>query len=172
MGKAQGNQNFATSQEQNAVNANNAQSSYTSATQDIGEFKNELGKYASQNPYKQGGEFQTSQNQQLADTAAGGAQSTAQAIQGSQVRSGQNPAAGIAAAEQVSQANQRNMTSSENQATQQRIQGETGYNTNTLNASAKPEEMQAGLYGQAGEQATKDLGTGAEVAVGSKWHLM
>jgi hypothetical protein len=81
------------------------------------------------------------------------------------VRSGQNPAAGIAAAEQVSQANQRNMTSSENQATQQRLQGEAGYN-------AKPEEMQAGLYGQSGEQATKDLGTGAEVAVGSKWHLM
>ena len=168
MGKAQVGQNFATATNQNATNNANSQTSYNAAQNDVNSFSNELAYFKSQNPYVQGGQFQTSQNQQLADTAAAGAQSTAQAIQGAGVRSGQNPSAGIAAAEQVSQANQRDMTTDEAGANQDRMKGLTSYNADVLSATAKPEEMESNLFAKSGELAQDDLKIGAEDAAATK----
>ena len=72
MTKHQSNQAFNTAAGQQSQNAANAQSSYNAAQGDIGDFKSQLANYAAQNPYVQGGQFQTSQNQQMADTAAAG----------------------------------------------------------------------------------------------------
>jgi hypothetical protein len=145
MTKSQSNQAFNTASGQNATAAANANSTYTAAQGDVGDYTTALGQYAASNPYVQGGQFQTAQNQGLADTGAAGAQSTAQAIQSSQVRSGQNPAAGIAAAEQVSEANNRNQMSQVAQGTESRLSGLANYGSSVLNATAKPEEMEQGL---------------------------
>ena len=168
MGKAQVGQNFKSASDQNATSNAESQSSYNAAQQDVQNFGNELAAYKAKNPYVEGGQFQTSQNQQLADTAAAGAQSTAQAIQSAGVRSGQNPAAGIAAAEQISQANQRGLSADEAKATQERIGADTGYNSNVLNATAKPEEMESNLFAKTGELAQGDLKIGAEDAAATK----
>ncbi|HET9785135.1 MAG TPA: hypothetical protein VFP94_09300 [Terriglobales bacterium] len=147
MTKSQSNQAFSTASGQNAGYNANANSTYQAATGDIGDYKSELAKYAAENPYVQGGQYQTSQNQALADTAAAQAQSAGQALQAEQVRSGQNPAAAIAATEQMNQNNTRGMMQAQAQANQQRIGQEAGYNHGVLNATAEPEQMEERLLG-------------------------
>lgn len=145
MTKSQSGKAFNTAKNQQDQSSQNAQSSYSSATGDISNFKDSLADYAAKNPFVQGGEFQTSTDQQLADTAAAGAKSGEQAITGAMVRSGLNPAGAIAAGKQVAQENSRNQMDAEARATQARLEGLTKYNTTTLDASAKPEEMDAAL---------------------------
>lgn len=145
MTKSQSKQAFNSASKQQGTASDNAQSSYTSAVGDIGDYKASLADYAAKNPYVQGGQFQTATNQQLADTAAGGAKAGEQAITGAMVRSGLNPAGAIAAGKQVSQENSRNLMDAEAKANEARLQGLTGYNTTVLGASAKPEEMEADL---------------------------
>ena len=158
MTKSQSNTAFQNSNTQNTQENQNAQSSYTSAQNDVGNYEGQLANYSAQNPYVQGGQYQTSQNQGLADTAAAGSQAAAQAIESAGVRSGQNPSAGIAAAEQVSEANNRNQMADVDQATQQRLQGLSQYNSNVLNASAEPEKMEQGLTSGENSAANSTLG--------------
>ena len=155
MTKHQSNQAFNTAAGQQSQNAANAQSSYNAAQGDIGDFKSQLANYAAQNPYVQGGQFQTSQNQQMADTAAAGSTAAQQAITGSMVRSGLNPTAAVAAGEQVAESNARGEMGSEAAANEARLSGLANYNTGVLSASAKPEEMEQGLASteQQGENA-------------------
>lgn len=164
MTKSQNNQAFNTASGQNQEYNANAQSTYNAAQGDIGQFQDALSKYAAENPYVQGGQFQTSQNQALADTAAAQAQSAGQGLQAEQVRSGQNPAGAIAATEQMNQNNTRQMMQAQDAATQQRLAGLTQYDTNTLNASAKPEEMEAGLMNSQLAGANSSLGQETDAA--------
>jgi hypothetical protein len=160
MTKSQSNTAFQNSNTQNAQENTNAQSSYNAAQGDVGDYQSQLAQFSSQNPFVQGGQYQTSQNQGLADTAAAGSQATAQAIESAGVRSGQNPSAGIAAAEQVGEADNRNQAADVDQANQQRMQGLTSYNSNVLNASTEPEKMEAGL--SSGENSAADSSLGDE----------
>lgn len=123
----------------------NAQTTYNAAQQDIGDYEGQLGKFAAENPFVQGGQFETAQTQQQADVASSGANAARQAMQSAAVRSGMNPASAIAAGEQVAEANDRNMAARDATATQQRLGLMAGYNQNVLNAAAKPEEMEAQL---------------------------
>jgi hypothetical protein len=130
---------------QNTQFNQNAQSSYTQAQTDIGDYEGQLAKYAASNPYVAGGAYQTASTTQDADTAAAGAQSAGQAMQAAAVRSGENPGSAIAATEQVAENNNRNLTDTEAQQTQQRLGLMAGYNDNVLNATAAPVSMEAGL---------------------------
>jgi hypothetical protein len=142
----------------------NAQSSYNQAQTDIGDYEGQLAKYSAANPFVQGGQYQTAQTQQAADTAASGAQAAGQAMQAAAVRSGQNPASSIAATEQVSEANNRNLASDEAQQTQQRIGLNAGYNQNVLNATAVPEQMEAALNQTEAGAANSALGQEVDAA--------
>lgn len=142
----------------------NAQSSYTQAQSDIGDYEGQLAKYAGSNPYVAGGEYQTAQTQQAADTAAAGAQQANQAIQSAAVRSGENPTAAIAAGEQVAENNARTQTAEEAQQTQQRLGLMSGYNQNVLNATAVPEQMEATLAGQQAGAGNSALGQEVDAA--------
>ena len=164
MTKSQSGQAFNTASGQNAGYNANANSTYAAATGDIGDYKSALGKYAAENPFVQGGEFQTAQNQALADTAGAQAQSAGQALQAEQVRSGQNPSAAIAATEQMNQNNTRNQMQAQAQANQQRIGEEAGYNQNVLNATAVPESMEERLLSTETGAANSSLGQENEAA--------
>jgi hypothetical protein len=145
MTKSQNNQAFNTASKQQATTGANAQSSYNAAQGDITQFGDALSKYAAENPYGTGGAFQVAQNQQGADVANAGAGQLREALTSEAVRSGMNPNAGIAAGEQVAEANARNQMGINAGATEARLGAGAAYGGNVLNETAKPEEMEADL---------------------------
>jgi hypothetical protein len=117
---------------------------------DIGNFASQLGKFGAANPYVQGGEMATTQNQSLADTANAGANATAQALQSAAVHGGANPAQAIAASEEVAQQNQRTLGGQEAAANESRIGSEAGYNEKTLAGYQAIPGMQGQVTGSLG----------------------
>lgn len=158
MSRSQQAQTFNTATNQNATQFGNSQTSYNQAQQGVTNYQDALAKFSAANPYAQGGQFQTAQTQQAADTANAGAQRTAQAVQSAAVRTGANPAGAIAASEEVARQSQRDQAGQEAGATQQRIAADAGYNQTALNASAVPEQMEAALSQQQGNLAEGNLG--------------
>ena len=158
MSRGQENQAFNTASGQNSQFNQNAQQSYAKAQQGVGAYENQLAKFAADNPYVQGGEYQTAENQVLANTSDAAAQSAGQALQGAAVRTGGNPNAAIAATEAMQQANERNLSGQEAQAQQQRIGQEAQYNQSVLNASEVPAQLESGLSGQQANAGNAALG--------------
>lgn len=168
---------------QNSTYFNNAQNSYSNAQADVGDYEKQLGdyaasvnKFASSNPYTQGGEFQTATNQQLSNTADAGARSAGQTLQGEALRTGQNSAGAIAATEAMQNQNTRNLGADEAAATQNRIGSEAGYNAqavgqqgNLTSASAVPEQMEAGLASSQAGAGNQALSTAAGAAKTPSW---
>lgn len=149
---------------QNATYNANAQTSYNNAQTDEGNFESQLGEYAAANPYVEGGQYQTSTNKVLANTADAGAQSAGNAIQSAAVRTGQNPAGAIAATEAMQEQNERNLSSQEGEATADRIGKQAEYNTNVLNASEQPANFEAQLASQQASAAQGTLNTEEQAA--------
>lgn len=183
MSRGQENQTFDTASGQNQGYFNNAQNSYSNAQADIGDYQKQLSDYAGQvakfnssNPYVQGGEFQTAQNQQLANTADASARAAGEALQGQALRTGQNTAGAIAATENMQQTNERNLAGQEAAATQQRIGSEAGYNEqgvgneeNLTKATAVPAQMETTLAGQQGELGNAALSEEEKAAQTPSW---
>jgi hypothetical protein len=130
---------------------------------DVNNFQSQLGKFAAANPYVQGGEFQTAQNQQLADTAAGVSDATKQAVEGASVRTGANVGGAVAGAEEAAQQAQRTMGGQVAGANQERIGQEAGYNEKALGGYQVVPGMQGQVTGQQEQLANQqgDLAAGA-----------
>lgn len=169
MSRGQEGETFATAKGQNAGYYSNAQNSYTNAQADVGDFSDQLASYKASNPYVNGGAFQTATNQQLANTADASARSAGSRLQSQAERTGQNTAGSVAATEQMQQQNTRDLSSEEAAETQKRIGAGAGYNENVLNATAKPEEMEAGLAGQQLGAAGGALGTQQKAGETPSW---
>ena len=107
MSRGQENQVFDTSQQQNQQFNQNAQQSYNQAQGAVQNDEKQLAQYAGANPYKQGGEFQTSENRVLANTSDAAAQAAGQSMQSQAVRTGQDAGASIAGTEAAEEAKQR-----------------------------------------------------------------
>ena len=167
MSRGQINQTFDTASNENKDYTANAQSGFTAAQNDIGTYQSQLAKFAGSNPYVQGGEYSTSQNQVLANTANAGANANAQVLQDAAVHGGANPAQAIAASEQVAQQGQRNLGEAEATANQQRVGAEAGYNEKTLGGYQVVPGMQGNLANEQGELANQDLNTALGAA---SWH--
>lgn len=151
-------------QAQNLQQAGNAQDSYTAAQGDVGDYKTELAKFASDNPYTAGGEFQTSQNKVLANTSDAAAQAAAQQMQAAAVRGGQNAGSAIAATEAIQQSNTRNLSAEEANQTAARIGGEATYNKNVLGATGLPASLESGMTGTESKGAEGALGVQQDAA--------
>lgn len=134
-------------------NYNNlANTSFTNAQGDLGKQEAGIGDYGAAlagfkaaNPYVTGGEAQTAENQQLADTAAASAESGGEALQGLATRSGQNPNAAIAATEHMKQQAARDLMGQQAGATERRLAAGTGYGEAVLGGQATKEGMQGDL---------------------------
>jgi hypothetical protein len=148
MSRGQEGQTFNTASSQNQGYYNNAQTSYKDAQTDIGNYESQLGQFASENPYAPGGQFAKDQTQVLANTSDAGASSEKAALQDQALRTGQNMGSANATAEAISESNERSLSGQEAQADASRTADQAAYNDQVLNASAKPAELEAGLYGQ------------------------
>jgi hypothetical protein len=149
--------------EQTAANQNTtynreAQGNFADANNDINSYQNAVGAFKAANPYTQGGQAQTLVNQQLSDTAAGGAQALGQTVQGAAARTGQNAGGAIAAGENVAEQNQRTLAGEEAGATEKRLGLDTGYQEAGLEGTANVANMRDKLASQQGELAQGDLG--------------
>jgi hypothetical protein len=179
--RGQINQTFGTAAAENTAYNANAQDAFGKAQADLGteqnavnSYESQLSKFSAANPYVKGGEYATSQNQSLADTANAGANATAQALQTAAVHSGTNPAQAIAASEEVSQQNQRTLGNQEATDTTSRIGSEAGYNEKALSGYQTGEQMQSQITGQQGTLAEQQGGL-AQGALGTElgaaeWH--
>lgn len=159
MSRGQSSQTFGTATSQNATNFGNSQADQSDAQSDIGDYKNQLAKFVSSNPYTAGGEYDQTINKGLANVSDAGSASLKGALQSQAQRTGQNSAADAATAASGAQANTRQLSSDLASAQQQRISGEAGYNTTALGASAQPASMESGLASTAGGQGNQELST-------------
>jgi hypothetical protein len=164
MSRSQQGQVYNTTQANAATDTTNSAASQAQAQADIGANQAALSKFQSSNPYQAGGEFQTTQNQQLADTAAGVADSTKQAVEGASVRTGANVGGAVAGAEEAAQQAQRTLGGQEANANQTRIGDEAGYNETALSAGNTIEGQQDTLAQQQAQQAQGETGTEEQAA--------
>lgn len=148
MSRGQENQVVQQAQQQNATAAQNAQQSFNSAQGDIDNYQQQLAQFAAANPYGQGGQYQSTQNQVLSNTADAAARAAGQALQSQAVRTGQNAGGAIAATEAMQQANERSLAGQEAKANADRINSGAAYGQDILKASEVPAQLQTNLTGQ------------------------
>lgn len=163
MSRGQMTQTFNTAKDQNQQYNNLANTSFNAAQEDIGKTQGEIGSYGEElakfkaaNPYVTGGQAETAENQQLADTAAGMAESAGQTLQSQAARTGQNAGGAIAATEHMQQENARNLMGQEAGATERRLAAGTGYGEAALGGQATKEGMQAGLTAEQAGLASEE----------------
>lgn len=159
MSRAQEGQTFNQAQQENQNYNQNAQTAFNQTQGDVNNMGAAVAQYAAANPYTQGGQYQTTENQITSNTADAAAQSAGQALQGAAVRGGQNAGTSIAATEAMQEQNERNLSDQQAQANQTRISNQANYNANALNEQGKVEGMQDQLAQQQGAAAQGALGT-------------
>jgi hypothetical protein len=145
LSRSQQGQVFNTTQGQSTQSFGDSQNDYTIANKDIGDFQQQLGELKAENPFTMGGEFQQSENMELANTSDAQAAAAGATLQGAAERTGQNPAGAIGATEAIQQENERSLAGQESAANQQRIGAEAGYNENVTNEFGKVPGMEAGI---------------------------
>lgn len=149
---------------QNKTNFGNAQSAFGGAQSGVQDYQNSLAKFVSGNPYAPGGEYDQTINPALANASDAGANSLKGALQSQTMRTGMNSAANAATAAEGARQNTRDLSTALAGAQQQRIAGETGYNTTGLQAGTVPISAESGLYGTATGGANSALSTQAGAA--------
>lgn len=164
MSRAQQGAVYQQAQDQSKSYNTDAQTSFDTTNKDIGDYASAVGAFKAANPYGQGGQAETLDNQQLSDTAAGLASSTGQAIQSAAVRTGQNTGGAIAATKEMQAENDRTLAGQEDAATQQRLAAGTGYQEAGLEAGAKIPGMQDTVAQQEAQASQGALGTEEQAA--------
>ena len=147
------------------ADANSAADQTTATTaqadeqQDIGNYEAQLSKYAADNPYTAGGEYQTSQNQTLAGTADAGSAALTDTLQTQAKRTGQNATAANATAAEAARQNQIGLSSAESADNTQRIGDEANYNAGVLQDTGNTANMEAQVANPALSAAGGQLNT-------------
>lgn len=159
MSRAQETQTFDTAADQNKQFNQNAQTSYTKAQGDLGDYETQIGQYAAANPFKLGGEFQTDENKVLGETADANAQAAGQLVQGAAVRGGENADSAVSATEAMQEANERAMAGQEADVNAKRIGADADYNKSVLQAREFPVQAETSLTSTEAGQGNETLGT-------------
>lgn len=131
---------------------------------DIGNQQSQLAKFSANNPYVQGGQAETVENQQLSNTADSTAAAAKAKNQTQAVRTGQNATAGVAAGEAEQQAAQRTLSADEAGATQSRLASGAQYGNEVLNAGNQIVNDQNQLGSQESGQAQGQESTAEQAA--------
>jgi hypothetical protein len=159
MSRGQINQTFDTASSQNAGYYNDAQNSYAKANNAENDYESQLSKYAASNPYGEGGQFQKTTNQIVANTADARARAAGNALQSQALRTGGNSAGGVAATEAMTQQGTRDISGEEAQANQERIGAGAGYNKNVLQATEFPAQFASQMAKNMGGEGNDALKT-------------
>jgi hypothetical protein len=165
MSRAQQSQTFSTASGESAANETAAQGSEAKDQADIDSQESQLAKSAADNPFVQGGEFQTAENKTLAGAADATATGAAAQNQAQAKRTGENANAGVAAGEEEAQAAQRNLSAAGGEATAARIGSEAGYNKDVLGAEGSIAQQQEQLGALEGGQSQGELQTQEQAAL-------
>jgi hypothetical protein len=142
----------------------NAQSSYGATQGDINDYKDQLAKFVSSNPYTKGGEYDQTINTGLSNTSDAGATSLAGNLQSQALRTGQNSGADAATAAEFARQNERQLSSDQATAEQNRIGSEAGYNQEGLQDATEPISAESSLYGTSTGAGNTALNTAASAA--------
>jgi len=141
-----------------------ASASQAAEQADINSGQSNLAKFAANNPYVQGGQAQTVENQQVANTADATAAGAAAKNQQQSQRTGQNASAGVAAGEAEAQQAQRTAGSQEAGATQSRLAAGSQYGEDVLKAGDTLTAEQANLSSNLTGEAQGQEGIGEQAA--------
>lgn len=136
----------------------------TAEKADIGAYEGQLAKYAGENPYTAGGEFDTATDAKLSGVADAGSGAILNQEQTIAQRTGQNAGSAEAIAAEAARANQRQLSSDEATATQARIGSEADYNKGVVAASEVPASLDAGMYSTSLGGANTALNTAGTAA--------
>lgn len=144
-----------------ATSTTAATASQAAEQADINSGQSQLAKFAANNPYVQGGQAQTVEDQQIANTADATATGAAAKNQQQAQRTGQNATAGVAAGEAEAQQAQRTAGSEEASATQSRLASGSQYGEDVLKAgdtlTAEQANLSSNLTGEAqGQENTAE----------------
>ena len=157
MSRAQQGQVFDTEQANSKAATESATTSQAAEQADINQNQSQLAKFAANNPYVEGGQAQTLENRQIANTADATASAANAKNQMQAERTGQNAAAGVAAGEAEAQAAQREQGSQEASATASRLASGAQYGQDILQAgqgiTAQQAALSSNLTGEAQGQA-------------------
>lgn len=173
MSRSQQTQVLNTATKNAGTDQSNAQSSYGATQGDINDYKDSLAKFVSSNPYTKGGEYDQTINTGLSNTSDAGSTSLAGNLQSQALRTGQNSGADAATAAEYARQNQRQLTTDQATAEQNRIAGDTGYKQAGLSAATEPISAESNLYGQSTGAANTALNTAESAAqTPSFWDTM
>lgn len=164
MSRSQQSKVIDTAEGNSSSDQSTATKAVTAENGDIGNYEQQLAKFAASNPYTAGGEYQTSQNKTLAANADAGSAAITNQEQTQAQRTGQNAAGGMATAAEAARANQRQLSAEEGDANDTRIGDEAKYNDQVLAASEVPAQLHAGIYGTALGAANGSLNTASSAA--------
>jgi hypothetical protein len=128
-----------------AASTTAATASQAAEQADINTGQSQLAKFAANNPYVQGGQAQTVENQQLSGTADATAAAGMAKNQQQAQRTGQNASAGVAAGEAEQQAAQRTLGTQQAAGTQSRLAAGSQYGQDVLQAGNALTNQQAAL---------------------------
>ncbi len=154
----------ATGRNQNQGYYNEAQNSYTQAQNAEQDYEKQLSQYKAQNPYGEGGQFQKTTNQVLANTSDAGARAAGESLQGEAERTGQNTAGAVSATEKMQQQGTRDLASEEAKANQERIEGGAAYNKGVLGATEFPAQFASEMAGRMAGAGNTALDIGEKAA--------
>ena len=158
MSRSEERRTYATAGNESSENFNEAQNSYNQAQEGVQDYRDQLAKFAASNPYKAGGEFQTSENKETANISDAAAQAAGQAMQGAAVRTGQNAGGAIAATESMEAKNARDLSAQQAGLNANRIGAAAGYDEKALSASSLPASLDMGLTKTMGDLSDQELG--------------
>jgi hypothetical protein len=164
MSRAQEQQVGLTASADSASDQNAAHGALQDENQDISNYQQQLSKLAASNPYAEGGEFDTATDQKLSGVADAGSGAISNQLQTQAARTGENAGSAVATSAEAARANERQLSSDEAGATQERIGDESAYNNQVQNDEAVPAELKAGEYSTATGGADSTLGTAAQAS--------
>jgi len=164
MSRSQQGQIINTAEANSGADQTNATKAVNVEAGHFGNYETQLAKFSAENPYKEGGEFDTATDQKLSGVADVGSKAIADQLQTQAKRTGQNAGAATATAAEVARQNERDLATGEAGATQARIGDEAGYNQTVLGASEVPAQLEAGIYGTSLGAANGALNTAGSSA--------
>ena len=161
MTRAQDTSIYNTSTADNATNEATAQKAAADENTGISDYASSVAKLAASNPYTPGGEYQSDQNQVLSDTSNAGTQALGAQLQSQAQRTGQNPAAAVAATEAGAATNTQNLAANQATSDANRINSEAGYNQGVTADTGQIPGMYNTLSSTTGSQANQQESTAA-----------
>ena len=152
-------------QTKNAADSTSAATkSQANEQSDINNETSQLAKFSADNPYVQGGAFQTAQNQTIAGAADATAGATRAGEQALATRTGLNPQAAVAAGEAAAQGAQRTAVAEQGDATTSRLASGADYNQKAISDANAITGQQASLSSNLTGEAQGQLSTAEQAA--------